>query len=487
MQDAGAGAGAGRAGAPTERLIEAALVVVAEVASPRGHDVGAQLAALAGAGASVLTGLDVGARTVLATGMVLARVRAGAFGAAAELAAAETSRVADGLFGVTPADASAFWAAIAEVAVLGGDLGVAVDASRRASDAAAGHLGAQERAAGLRAVVLALEGRYGEAGRIARQAVADAPGLPTPAALCAEMVVAVARSDVLRLRANTATLARTPIPWARVMAGIAASAAGVLSGAPEQALGDGALMNGIESDSLPVLLRQLAGEWVSAAHIVRGESWRALALWQGESSTAHHVVCVEGARAVAHLGLGEPRAALRATEACLRSGPRHSRRTFPGMLLVRAVAHTRLGDAQAASLAVDEAVAIAQQVGEGTVLAPVGVASEELCDLLERCADDRPHLADTARTLASRWRRLPQLPEAAPAMPPLTRREHAVAWALRDHATVAGIATAFTVSTNTVKTQLRRLYAKIGVAGKQDALDRLEASGFFVAAGPPQE
>jgi LuxR family maltose regulon positive regulatory protein len=63
----------------------------------------------------------------------------------------------------------------------------------------------------------------------------------------------------------------------------------------------------------------------------------------------------------------------------------------------------------------------------------------------------RPLLADIARTV-------------------LTERERDVLAALSEGATLGGIASRLTVSQNTVKTQLRSIYRKLGVSNREDAI-----------------
>lgn len=77
---------------------------------------------------------------------------------------------------------------------------------------------------------------------------------------------------------------------------------------------------------------------------------------------------------------------------------------------------------------------------------------------------------------------------AAPgAAPRLTAREHAVALELGRHDGVAQIAAALSVSPNTVKSQLRALYRKLGVSSRAEALRALAAWGLIrpgVDTGP---
>jgi LuxR family maltose regulon positive regulatory protein len=64
----------------------------------------------------------------------------------------------------------------------------------------------------------------------------------------------------------------------------------------------------------------------------------------------------------------------------------------------------------------------------------------------------------------------PSIVPSAPARPPLTSREEAVAEQLVLSASVSDIARALHVSPNTVKSQLRTLYRKLGVSSRADAI-----------------
>ncbi|WP_162301582.1 LuxR C-terminal-related transcriptional regulator [Nesterenkonia muleiensis] len=64
-------------------------------------------------------------------------------------------------------------------------------------------------------------------------------------------------------------------------------------------------------------------------------------------------------------------------------------------------------------------------------------------------------------------------------VPDLTQREHVILHALAQHSEVAGIADALVVSRNTVKSQLRSLYRKLGVISREQALAAARVHGLF--------
>lgn len=77
-----------------------------------------------------------------------------------------------------------------------------------------------------------------------------------------------------------------------------------------------------------------------------------------------------------------------------------------------------------------------------------------------------PAAAGIVPSLAS----APSLIPSAPARAPLTSREQAVAEQLMHFSSISDIAGALTVSPNTVKSQLRSLYRKLGVSNRADAI-----------------
>jgi LuxR family maltose regulon positive regulatory protein len=98
-------------------------------------------------------------------------------------------------------------------------------------------------------------------------------------------------------------------------------------------------------------------------------------------------------------------------------------------------------------------------------------------DAMLRASSGDESLAELGRAIDTA-RRLEVIP-ARPAAPRLTPRERAVARELARSDSVAGMAAALNVSPNTVKTQLRGLYRKLGVNSRTDALRVLAANEFI--------
>ena len=226
------------------------------------------------------------------------------------------------------------------------------------------------------------------------------------------------------------------------------------------------------------VVRELALSVLADVTLAQRGARRALSLLDGHASASSHAVCFDAQRAAAHLALGDDRAALDATDGCLELGSEHCPRTLASVLVRRAVARERLGQSDAADDLFDEGCALALHASDS--IAPfVTVPQAVLADLFERLGRRRPNLDDRIASVRERLHRWhPDAP--APTLPALTPRESSVALALRGGTTYAEIADSFVVSINTVKSQMRSLFAKLGVSTREDAVDLLERHGFYL-------
>jgi len=241
------------------------------------------------------------------------------------------------------------------------------------------------------------------------------------------------------------------------------------------------LTGGSDLEILPGLVTGFALKVQALALVQRGEPNRALNVLEGLRSEGDHVLCFGLHRATARLQLGENREALVATDGCARLGARHNLRTLPAVLLRRAVANLRLGHVDAADRAFAEAFHLMSSSG---ALGPlVGLGQDDLSVLYARLLQQSPELVRAVM----RFRRLA---EACPPAPPphralcLTPRESIVADWLRTSMGLRDIAAGLFVSGNTLKTQLRTLYAKLRVSSRADAVALLEGSGFYERRRP---
>lgn len=166
---------------------------------------------------------------------------------------------------------------------------------------------------------------------------------------------------------------------------------------------------------------------------------------------------VAGAQARALLLAGNaPHARLYADRLMWRSNP--SPRTLTDLHVVRAVASGRLGDLDAARTSLEEAATVSAARGLATPwwLVP----RDELEALFEQVAPHlRPVLADAPAVYSSDL-----------TVPRLTRREGVVLTRLRAPGSIEDVAADLGVSPNTVKTQVRSIYRKLGVGSRSEAV-----------------
>ncbi|WP_460942736.1 helix-turn-helix transcriptional regulator [Okibacterium endophyticum] len=141
------------------------------------------------------------------------------------------------------------------------------------------------------------------------------------------------------------------------------------------------------------------------------------------------------------------------------------------LLMARACAALRLGAEGTAVESFLRAIMLAEEsqtlypylvIPEPSLRALAGVAGMVLPDALEA-------------HLAAKGTRFPEHAEFIELSP----RERAVLDQMTRHATLAGIAQALTVSTNTVKTQSAAIYAKLGVRDREAAVARAHELGFL--------
>jgi len=198
-----------------------------------------------------------------------------------------------------------------------------------------------------------------------------------------------------------------------------------------------------------------------------GEGNRALATIEAQPVEAPLIVATA---ARVHLLTGSPATALALCRKCdWFSHP--FTRTQLEVLLIEAAAHRTLGEKAAAARAWAHAAAIADRTGLVGTLATV---PRELVAGLDAAAPVSSTAA--AAFLASD---VPEIYPAAVHHVELTEREHAVLVELAQGLSTLEIARKLFVSTNTVKSQLRTLYRKIGAHSRDEALEIAYRTGLI--------
>jgi LuxR family maltose regulon positive regulatory protein len=149
----------------------------------------------------------------------------------------------------------------------------------------------------------------------------------------------------------------------------------------------------------------------------------------------------------------------------------------PHAFLLEAIARNALGDPAAAGRALERALDLAEP---GGVLAPFLLHPAP--DLLERHARQRTaHAALLAQILdlLAGDRPAPRPAGPRPPLEPLSNAEIRVLRYLPTHLSAPEIAGELSVSTSTVKTHLRNLYAKLGVHSRAEAVGSARALGLL--------
>lgn len=141
-------------------------------------------------------------------------------------------------------------------------------------------------------------------------------------------------------------------------------------------------------------------------------------------------------------------------------------RDVQSFAILAAAAALRMGDREHALRHATVAARLARMHGVMLPLASIPRADTEA--LLETT----PELLSTALSL-------PVFPRASEPTVHLTPRERIVLYAIVDHRTVADVSTHLSVSENTVKSQLRSLYRKLGVRNRTAAVDAARRRGLL--------
>ncbi len=225
------------------------------------------------------------------------------------------------------------------------------------------------------------------------------------------------------------------------------------------------------------MVRSFVVSILSDIYVAQGDPLQALAILEPCRNPQGHGVCFSMQRSAALLQLGRERDLLRETDACVASETDHCLRTLMPVLLGRALAWNRLGDDRRARQSVEAALLIMAQTGTWATTFSM-LPRDETMELVEAVAGARPDLAamlpELTRTIA-----LVAAPgddgTDRPLDPPLrlTPTERDLVSQLHSSLSLAEIAHARGVSVNTVKSQVRSIYLKLGVSGRTEAIEQL--------------
>jgi LuxR family maltose regulon positive regulatory protein len=221
-----------------------------------------------------------------------------------------------------------------------------------------------------------------------------------------------------------------------------------------------------------------AGLGLSAAELMQASAL--IYLDQGDEAWAilrrlpdyeHHILCPARVTSQLRLRHGDLTGAAEALEGCERIAADHSPRTLVDVRMLRAAIELERGNEALSDVSFDRALVAMARTG---ARAPLRLIPPGTLAALTGRAFTRGHSGEAARILS----RIAEATEGhARAIEPLSHRELLVLAEVERGATVADIAAALFISPNTVKTHLRRLYRKLGVTTRTDAIRKAKSLG----------
>ncbi|WP_307483966.1 helix-turn-helix transcriptional regulator [Microbacterium trichothecenolyticum] len=231
------------------------------------------------------------------------------------------------------------------------------------------------------------------------------------------------------------------------------------------------------------MVRALLVSVYADALLVRGEPRRVLAFLDGLEGTPDYARVRDIRRAYAHSLLYQDREVLRVTQEYMDRLGGHDPRAFIPLMMVRGLAFHRLNDEVRAKRHISDGLRVALRAG--APLAPFsGLAATDFLPTLRYArkisAEMDDYLDEIVRFLGGASGD-PQLSY----VPALTVRERSLARSIYRRMSNPQIALEDGVSVNTVKAQLGSLYRKLGVHGRDEAIQFLQARGFYYGAPSP--
>jgi LuxR family maltose regulon positive regulatory protein len=208
--------------------------------------------------------------------------------------------------------------------------------------------------------------------------------------------------------------------------------------------------------------------------ITMGEGGPARQLIKRLKNDEHHAICPQRLLARLEVAAGDFTAALEATEPCIALGDDHAPRTHIYVDVLWAAAHDGLGDAHAAAAAFDRALDAAARTDSRRAFA--SIPPERLTRLLKE-AKKRDLPAHSARLADDLSAVVPDEQSHAEFVAPLSVRERIVLNHIIAGHSARQISAQLRVSPNTVKTQVRSVYRKLGASNRHEAIERARSFG----------
>lgn len=438
-----------------------------------------------------------GDRQVVLAGMLMARIRSGDEGVAAELADAIRESLMNRGGQKTPVESClALEAALAETYVSQGNTVRSIDHSLRLLSFEGEHVspGWQHRVRGIAAASFALDGDHHAAERMLKEIHSLESrdgwngGRVEFMQAIAETILSFTAMDAARLRAllpgAKAILRNEPsaLSLVRLIEALGLFFDGEMSAALVEA---GRVARGAEHPSGPAIIRECALGLEAIIHVMRGAPAQAIALLRDAPDSPMHIVCFASIRSSAYLILGDYRSARQSTDDCLRNKTLHSRWTLPVSLLQRAIANMLLGNIEDAAREGSEALEYSRCLDPslGICLVPHG----ELRTLGRIILTRYPTQIGRLRRIIPKMRTVPRYIAPECPLPHLSRREQLIAYHMRSNRSYGEIAAELHVTLSTVKTQAVAVFRKMAVTSREDAVGRLERAGFYELYFPSGE
>lgn len=185
-----------------------------------------------------------------------------------------------------------------------------------------------------------------------------------------------------------------------------------------------------------------------------------------------HTVCFAMYRAALLLQEGRDRELIASTDACVALPEEHCLGSLTPVLTRRAVAFLRIGEEHRAVTSMESALLLIDRTG-GSVMPLLMIPRAEAERLLDLVSRTRPAFVGAIEEMRRFLPLLASTATPATAVTTFTPTERELARLLATDLDLPEIARRRQVSVNTVKTQVRSIYAKLGVSRRSDALPLL--------------